>query len=178
MNSESTPTNIGQYVLTSDVELLKAHIEHIRKQIESLASELTDHDLQAKTEFDNLKIDVGFLKGNIEKTQACLLEVNDVLDKMALLSNNNTRAVGAASEAVRDLATILSLNADKRESFYQEEISAKREADRDAARLAIEKDAAINKAKDARMIKWIAIITTVITIAGTILISAAEHLLG
>lgn len=178
MNADNTTTNTPQYILTTDVELLKAHIDNIRKQIEALATELAEHDIQAKTEFDNLKIDVGFLKGNIEKTQSCLLEVNEVLDKMALLSNNNTRAVGAASEAVRDLATILSLNADKRESFYQEEISAKRESDREAAKLRMEEETARNKARDARMLKWIAIITIMVTVAGSILISVADHLFG
>lgn len=161
--------------LSKDVNSLKSHINSIRIQIETLSKELSEHDTQAKTEFDHLRVDVGFLKGNIEKTQLCLLEVNEVLDKMTALSNNNTRAVGAASEAVRDLATVLTLNSDKREQFYQQEITAKRDAEREVAKIRLEEENIRNKAKDARMIKWIAIIASILTIASTIIISVLQR---
>lgn len=150
--------------LSKDMNSILNQINNIRIQIEFLSKELSEHGVQSKTEFDNLRIDVGFLKGNIEKTQTCLLEVNEVLDKMVSLSNNNTRAVGAASEAVRDLATVLTLNADKREQFYQQEITAKRDAERESI-----------KAKDARIIKWIAIVASILTIASALIISVVQR---
>lgn len=176
-NVSATELNSKPIVLDSsretadNISIIKNHIEIIRTQLEIITKELAVHDLQAQNDMGVLMTDITFLKGNVEKTQICLTDVNEVLDKLAVISNSNTRSIGAAAETIKDLGVILSANADKREMFYQDQISAKHEAE-------IKLEADRIKARDKRTLKWIAIIGGILGVCGTIVIILAEHYFG
>ncbi len=174
---DTKPVDIYSDELSEDILAIRKHVENIWKQVDVITANLSTHDNQAKSDFGILKSDMLYLRGNVEKTQICLTDVNEVLDKLASISSNNTRAIGDAAASIKDLAVVLSANSEKRETFYQQEITSKRQATIDEAEATRKMEADKIKARDIRRLKWIAIIGGIVTVIRAIVVIVVDRLI-